>query len=227
MSLVVLLQKYASAFSQVISFDLNLPNVWIPDLTQKNTMLHQIDVADTQVFTKYIFSEMQVRQTPVAIGGYAEDRFLYHRSTHFLGVEARTIHLGIDIWAVAGTPVFAPLAGKVHSFANNATFGDYGYTIVLAHELENVLFYTLYGHLSEESLEGIVEGKIIAKGENFCWLGKPEENGNWPPHLHFQIIADMLGKQGDFPGVAAPSEKDFYFQNCPNPNLILQCRHLS
>ncbi|MBC8111400.1 MAG: peptidoglycan DD-metalloendopeptidase family protein [Verrucomicrobia bacterium] len=226
MLLSMLLQKYASAFSQVVPFDLNLPNIWVPDLTEKNSILREIDVADTEAITSYIFSEMQVRQTPVAIGGYAENRFLYHRSTHFSGAEARTIHLGIDIWAIAGTPVFAPLAGRIHSFANNAAFGDYGYTIILQHELENVPFYTLYGHLSEKSLEGIVEGKIIEKGENFCWFGKPEENGNWTPHLHFQLMADMLGKKGDFPGVAALSEKDFYLQNCPDPNLVLQCKYL-
>jgi peptidoglycan LD-endopeptidase LytH len=209
----------------LVPFDLS-GKVWVPDLTAANPDLHTLDLADTEAFTAYMNAQMQNRGVKVALGGYGEDRFLYHRSPHFSGAELRTIHLGIDLWADAGTPVMAPLPGKVHSFANNAAFGDYGYTILLEHTLESLTFYTLYGHLSADSVENLTEGDSMEAGETFARLGEPHENGNWTPHLHFQIMLNLMGKRGDFPGVAARSEKDFYLQNCPDPNLILQSKWL-
>ncbi|MEP6913389.1 MAG: response regulator, partial [bacterium] len=46
-------------------------------------------------------------------------------------------------------------------------------------------------------------------------------NGDWPPHLHFQIIEDMRVHEGDYPGVCSISERAKYLNNCPNPDLIL------
>jgi hypothetical protein len=53
-------------------------------------------------------------------------------------------------------------------------------------------------------------------------VGEHHENGGWPPHLHFQIITELLGNRGDFPGVAAPSERSRWLELSPDPNLILQ-----
>ena len=47
--------------------------------------------------------------------------------------EWRTIHLGMDLFIQEGSPVFAPLDGIVHSFANNNRKHDYGPTIILEH----------------------------------------------------------------------------------------------
>jgi len=55
-------------------------------------------------------------------------------------------------------------------------------------------------------------------------FGEPNENGHWPPHLHFQIILDMELKQGDYPGVCKYSERQKYLANCPDPDFILQMR---
>jgi len=107
------------------------------------------------------------------------------------------------------------------SFAFNNNDSDYGATIILTHNLEGLSFYTLYGHLSLNSLKNLEEGKRIARGEVFTEFGMRFENGNWPPHLHFQIILDMQGWLGDYPGVCKFSEKDFWLSNCPDPDLIL------
>ena len=156
----------------------------------------------------------------VGVGGYGEDRYIYRRSSLFdTGKEPRSIHLGIDVWVPAGTKVYAPLDSKVHSFNDNDNFGDYGGTIILQHELEGVVFYTLYGHLSKDSLNGLSEGKTIEQNTYFAEIGDEEENGHWPPHLHFQLISDMLDKKGDFFGVAPPSEKEYYLKLCPDPQL--------
>src|SRR5690606_14730404 len=101
----------------------------------------------------------------VGFGGYNEDRIIYKRSSHFQGEEPRSVHLGVDLWTEAGTPVYAPLDAFVHSFADNQGMGNYGPTIILEHRLENHLFYTLYGHLSRKSLLGLSVGKSIKSGE--------------------------------------------------------------
>lgn len=222
-ALAATLAKYSHTFSPVVPFKLNGDNIWQIDLTAGNIALHQINLADTDALSQYIFGEMKQRNAVAAIGGYNEERFLYHRSRHFDGTsEARTIHLGIDIWAAADTPVSAPLAATVHSFANNDNFGDYGYTIILQHNLDGCHFFTLYGHLSAASCNGLYEGKPIAQGETFAWFGQPQDNGHWPPHLHFQLMTDMLGKKGDFPGVCAKSERDYYLSICLNPAILLR-----
>ncbi|HMB89916.1 MAG TPA: aminotransferase class III-fold pyridoxal phosphate-dependent enzyme, partial [Rhodothermales bacterium] len=37
----------------------------------------------------------------------------------------------------------------------------------------------------------------------------------------FQVITDMLGRKGDFPGVAPPSEREVWLGICPDPNLLV------
>ncbi|MHC2991162.1 peptidase M23 [Pontibacter sp. HJ8] len=222
-----ILSKHAIAFGPVLDADLNGNAVCLLDFTAANQRLKQTDLRDTAQFDEAVKHMLQEQHATIGVGGYLENRFIYHRSPHFDGAaECRNLHLGVDVWLEAGTAVFAPLAGKVHSFANNANFGDYGPTIILEHELEGVPFYTLYGHLSSSSLEGMAVGKVFRKGDVIATVGPFPENGHWPSHLHFQIIRSMEGKYGDFPGVATLSEKEVYEALCPNPNLILQCRHL-
>jgi murein DD-endopeptidase MepM/ murein hydrolase activator NlpD len=132
------------------------------------------------------------------------------------------LHLGIDIWGQAGTKVFAPLDGIVHSFAFNNNDSDYGATIILTHNINGVFFHTLYGHLSLNSIKNLHGGKRISRGEVFTEFGMRFENGNWPPHLHFQLILDMEDLEGDYPGVCKFSEKERWLENSPDPDLILQ-----
>jgi murein DD-endopeptidase MepM/ murein hydrolase activator NlpD len=192
------------------------------DFTEQNEEFKKIDISDTKGMTNYMESLLE-NYKKIGVGGYGEDRYIYRRSSLFDGEkEPRSIHLGIDIWVPAYTKVFAPLDSRVHSFNFNDNFGDYGGTIILQHELENVVFYTLYGHLSKASLDGLSEGKKFEKGTHFADIGDEEDNGHWPPHLHFQLISDMLDKKGDFYGVAPPSEKDYYLKLCPDPRLIMK-----
>ncbi len=134
---------------------------------------------------------------------------------------ARSLHLGVDIWGEQGTKVYAPLGGMVHSFAFNNNFGDYGATLILLHQLDTVTFYTLYGHLSLDDIAKVTEFQYIVRGHEIGHFGKPEENGHWPPHLHFQIIKDIRTYKGDYRGVCKYSERKKYLANCPDPDLIL------
>src|SRR5690606_38494619 len=99
---------------------------------------------------------------------------------------------------------------------------DYGPTVVLEHRSPQGRFWTLYGHLDLASLEELELDRSVAPGEGFARVGSPPENGDWPPHLHFQIVTHFLGHGGDFPGVAAPRERSVWSSFCPDPNVILR-----
>ncbi|MFW5978518.1 MAG: peptidoglycan DD-metalloendopeptidase family protein [Bacteroidia bacterium] len=216
------LKKNRDAISPVVRLGVKPEDIIAMDFSESNEEIKKIDIDDVEGFTEYIESLLD-KFEKVGVGGYGEDRSIYRRSSLFDGEgEPRSIHLGLDIWIPAGTKVYAPLDATVHSYAYNDTYGDYGGTIILEHNLEDTTFYTLYGHLSKDSLENMDKDKHIEKGEHFAYIGRVEENGQWPPHLHFQLITDMLDKEGDFYGVAPPSEKEEYMKLCPNPYRILK-----
>jgi murein DD-endopeptidase MepM/ murein hydrolase activator NlpD len=220
------LLKNQHLFAPVAPFDFEKVPFHIFDFTAKNKSLLAVDLNDEQAFTNYVFDTLSSNSCEVGVGGYAEHRYIYSRSEVFGGKESRSIHLGVDIWAEAGTNVFAPLDATVHSFADNNQHGDYGPTIILEHMLENQTFYTLYGHLNRACLQNLSVGKQIKKGDHIADFGVYEENVHWPPHLHFQIMDNIGDHAGDYPGVARPSEKDRWLQNCPDPNLILKIKDL-
>lgn len=215
------LQKHQKEFYHVVDFTAT-DKFFQLDFTGANTGLQQDVVADTEKFSQYINATLQNAGAKYGIGGYNENRTVYRRSPLFDGTEPRTIHLGIDIWGIAGTKVYAALGGTIHSFAFNKNFGDYGATIILQHQLDTKVFYTLYGHLSLKDITALKEGKYISRGELIGHFGEAAENGNWPPHLHFQVIKDMRIHKGDYPGVCSLPEREKYLQNCPDPDLVLQ-----
>lgn len=218
---IEVLNKYKKDIFPVIHIDYQSEKLLILDFTENNNELLKVDLADTKKFNDYVFGKMEENGSAIAIGRYNENRIIY-TSDMFKNEESpRTVHLGIDLWAKAGTAVFAPIEGKIHSFRNNDANGDYGPTIILEHQMRNVTFYTLYGHLSLDSIENLYEGKHISGGQEIARIGNYPTNGNWPPHLHFQVITDMLGKKGDFPGVASLEEREQLLEICPDPNLLL------
>lgn len=200
--------------------------VYIPlDLTEDSAFLARFQPQTASDYEQAIDRYLAENQAQVAWGGYLELRNLYRRSPLFQETESpRNIHLGIDLWAPANTPVLAAWEGKVHSFAYNDNWGDYGPTIILEHTHNETKFYTLYGHLSLESLKPLAEGQAVKAGQVIGSLGTAEVNGDYAPHLHFQVILDLQGKRGDYPGVCRMSELDFYRSNCPDPNLLLKIK---
>ena len=195
------------------------------DLSEANSDLNTFDITSSEAWQTYITNYLKKHNKQVAYGGYLEKRNIYNRSTHFnkLDLETeRNIHLGLDLWIAAGTKVLAAFNGEIHSFKNNTNFGDYGPTIILKHDIENVVFYTLYGHLSEASLTSLKVGDTIYKGDVIAQLGTNKVNGDYAPHLHFQIIKELQGNTGDYPGVTSIKDLDFYKANCVDPNLVLK-----
>ncbi|MDX1480708.1 MAG: peptidoglycan DD-metalloendopeptidase family protein [Woeseiaceae bacterium] len=166
-----------------------------------------------------IDAAMAAARTEFAYGRWGERRDLY-RSAHFASDDPdrrRDIHLGVDIFCPAGTPVRSPQPGRIHAWANNARDLDYGPVIILEHDANGGPVYTLYGHLSLDSLDGLEAGRALAGGEPFARVGRPPENGNWPPHLHFQLILDLQGLGTEFPGVAACADAEKWLALSPLP----------
>lgn len=245
-----IIRKNQTGFAQVIRFDPVSQKIAALDLTANNKGLDENIYNDTAVFSSYIEAYRKKQQADFLIGGYDELRVIYRRSELFstqntvrsidgpvrvnestitssgeLGdpeAEPRRLHIGTDIWGPVGTPVYAFMGGMVHSFAFNDHYGDYGATLILAHQLDSVSFYTLYGHISLRDINYINEGDYVVRGQEIAHFGDKHENGHWPPHLHFQVIGDLELYEGDYPGVCRYSDRTKYLTNCPNPDLILQ-----
>ena len=226
----------SATFSSFLS-DISTENIQVIDasiprseyiainLSDSNTNLNTFDISSSKAWENYITTYLKKHDKKVAYGGYLEKRGLYNRSMYFNNQDPETernIHLGLDLWIGVGTPVLAAFNGEIHSFKDNTNFGDYGPTIILKHSIKNIEFYTLYGHLSHESLMGLKIGSKVKQGDTIAHLGKSEVNGDYAPHLHFQVIKDLQGSVGDYPGVSSLKYLEFYKNNCPDPNLVLK-----
>jgi peptidoglycan LD-endopeptidase LytH len=156
----------------------------------------------------------------IPFGGYLEERSIYQTSEHF-GIEnPRNIHLGIDLWVDAGTPVFAANDGVIHSFAYNNNYLDYGYTLIIFYP---GLGHVLYGHLADPKDTFVwEEEKLVKQGENIALVGPKNENGGWIPHLHLQFITKIGNYSGDFPGVCSKKDMLYFSQICPDPSFLLK-----
>jgi murein DD-endopeptidase MepM/ murein hydrolase activator NlpD len=217
------INNHPEAIGKVIDFDADHDRLYHFDLTAANKELTAEVINRPSMFSQLINEKLTNNNCRYGIGGYMEHRTIYAFSSHFdTDDEPRRLHLGVDIWCDAGTPVYAPLDGIVHSYQDNNNIGDYGPTIILQHDLDGLTLYSLYGHLSRTSLECLSPGKPVFKNQQIATFGTSDENGHWPPHLHFQLMFDMEGKQGDYPGVGKFSEKEIWQKNIPDPGLILR-----
>lgn len=202
-------------------------NQYIPlDLSITNQAFNKHKIDNSTDFEKFIESYLTENDAKVAYGGYNEIRNLYQRSEIFNDskTEERNIHIGLDLWIKAGTPVLAAIDGFIHSFNYNTGVGDYGPTIILEHKIEDQKFYTLYGHLSLESISDIKIGDVYEKGQQIATLGDAAVNGDYAPHLHFQIIKEISNTFGDYPGVCSENNLKHYLENCPDPNILLKIK---
>jgi 4-aminobutyrate aminotransferase-like enzyme/Ser/Thr protein kinase RdoA (MazF antagonist) len=221
------LKENAGAAASLLEIDLRTAPSLVFDLSVGSTFLGADPrSAETNALTEKIFAEMERAGKPVGVGRYDEARLLYTSALFGAGSnptdERRTIHLGIDLFAEPGTALRAPLEGAVHAVANNSAPLDYGPVVILRHETgDGEEFFTLYGHLSKDTLAGLKVGQRVARGEKFAAIGAASENGGWTPHVHFQIIVDLLELGADFPGVAFASQRAVWTSLSPDPNLLL------
>jgi len=215
-------------FGSITSPDPKAETTIVLDLGVESELVNAADLGPySRNFTDLIFGHMRKHGAKIGIGRYDEARSIYmsdaYRQVGDQMPEMRTIHLGMDLNLSAGSPVFAIFDGTIHSFQDNAQLFDYGPTIIIEHAIDAKRhFYTLYGHLDRDSLNKLEVGMAVTAGDKIAEIGDSDVNGGWPPHLHFQIITDMLGQKGNFNGVAPPSQRNIWKSISPDPNLILR-----
>ncbi|HZF39302.1 MAG TPA: aminotransferase class III-fold pyridoxal phosphate-dependent enzyme, partial [Blastocatellia bacterium] len=221
------LRASAPTFASVLRDDLRSAPCLVLDFSVSSLLVSGDERENTEPrLSERIFGAMAESGVEIGVGRHDEAGMLYTSPLFASGVastgERRTVHLGIDLFTEAGSPVFAPIEGEVYAFAHNPAPLDYGHVIILKHRMPGGhAFHTLYGHLSAESFEGLSVGSPVAKGEKIASLGSPGENGGWTPHLHFQLITDLLDSDCDFPGVCRASQREVWLGFSPDPNLIL------
>jgi 4-aminobutyrate aminotransferase-like enzyme/Ser/Thr protein kinase RdoA (MazF antagonist) len=221
------LASNARSAASVLEPDLRMAPSVVFDLSVGSTFLGaDLSASETQNLSEAIFLKMKSANASVGIGRYNEARLLY--TSPLFGAsetptdERRTIHLGMDLFAAPGTPIHAALEGVVHAVAINTAPLDYGPLAILRHSTGDGLeFFTLYGHLERDTFDTLQPGRRIARGQQFARIGDVGENGGWAPHLHFQIMVDLLEHRSDFPGVARASQRNVWTSLSPDPNLLL------
>ncbi len=221
------LRSQATALQAMFPEHTDKTGVHLLDLSVGSTLLGgaaEYEDHDAQQFK--IQRKQQQHPDQFLAGGYCEARSFYAADAFSIegnsGKTYRTMHLGVDIWLPAQTAIHAPLAGRIVALHNNDFKRDYGPTVILQHNYPGGHFYTLYGHLSQTTLAQHQVGDDIDAGQLLGWVGAPHENGGWSPHLHFQIMHDLLGNEHDFPGAATPELLPVMRSVCPDPWLLFK-----
>ncbi|MFN0119148.1 MAG: aminotransferase class III-fold pyridoxal phosphate-dependent enzyme [Blastocatellia bacterium] len=224
------LRANADPFVSPIDDDLRAAPACVLDLGVGSLLLGADPAGyETAALNETIQREMRHAGAAVGVGRYNEARALYTTPAFAPAPDShptdehRTVHLGIDLFTEPGAPLYAPLDGVVHTVTRNDARLDYGPLLILQHRTDSgAEFFTLYGHLGADTLQLVTPGQAITRGQHIGSIGAPPDNGDWPPHLHFQIITDLLDLAHDFPGVAAASQRDLWLSLSPDPNLILR-----
>lgn len=179
----------------------------ILDLSQTTGQSQLIPFEDQQEFIQTRNRQSsQIAFKNYTIGKYDEDRINLYSSELFENDEnqidgyhgARTLHVGVDLGAPAGAPVYSFWDGVVHSVGYNSDLGDYGYVIVVEYDLslmkekkegalagakgfekEVDIFWILYGHLDKSTTEMNQKGKIVKRGDVLGSIGDVDQNGGW------------------------------------------------
>ena len=110
------LKAISSKPLSVLDASIPLDKYCFLDLSKSNAQLQQVDVSSSSALQTYINNQIKNNKSMVAFGGYNETRNIYQRSDYFnqTNPEAeRNIHIGLDLWLAADSPVFAPLDAKI------------------------------------------------------------------------------------------------------------------
>lgn len=206
---------------------LNFSEIAIPDMSISGSFFEDDPQHENlEKATKRLEQFQSKYPSALLANGYLETRSFYNTTNFERTVEGikefRNIHLGTDFWVPIRTPIHVPFEGKIVISYNNDIHKDYGPLLVIQHKYQNNVFYTLYGHLSKDSLEISKKNATVKQGELVGFIGDPSENGDWVPHLHFQILTDLMGETENYPGVAYPSEIETWKQRCPNPAILFE-----
>lgn len=144
--------------------------------------------------------------------------------------ERRTVSSGIEVFAPAGTPVRAALAGEVVGAGPDPVSGR-GRRVELRHAAPGGAFRSIYRGLAGEGASA--PGAAVAAGQRLGSVADAEGNGGRPPHLQFQVAletdADDDRTTDECPltygdrlrSAAVPSDLEPFAALCPDPSPFL------
>ena len=203
--------------NKLYKIDLSVGSKWIGGRNE---------IEDLELFQHKIEKLQKKYPDKIITGGYLEPRSIYSSNSYEkignYGDESRTIHLGLDFWLPPGTKVNSMFDGEIVVAVNDKGHKEYGGLLILKHNIQDLEFYTLYGHNTVESVLKNKVGSKVKKGDVIAEIGNYPENGNWAPHLHFQIILSMLNYKIDYPGVCYFNQMEIWKDLCPDPNLLFK-----
>ena len=203
--------------NKLYKIDLSVGSKWIGGRNE---------IEDLELFQHKIEKLQKKYPDKIITGGYLEPRSIYSSNSYEkignYGDESRTIHLGLDFWLPPGTKVNLMFDGEIVVAVNDKGHKEYGGLLILKHNIQDLEFYTLYGHNTVESVLKNKVGSKVKKGDVIAEIGNYPENGNWAPHLHFQIILSMLNYKIDYPGVCYFNQMEIWKDLCPDPNLLFK-----
>ncbi|MGH6893361.1 MAG: aminotransferase class III-fold pyridoxal phosphate-dependent enzyme, partial [Dongiaceae bacterium] len=156
----------------------------------------------------------------LGIGPWGEDRPVYSSDAFrsvFAPDKRRSLHLGLDLFAPAGTNVRTPLDATVVDLFETDIPLDYGHAVLLRHELEGLVFYSLWGHLSAQTVRDRKLGERLTAGDVVGQLGGTHENGNWQPHVHIQLTTYTPEHAADIIGAGEPGYRGVWTELFPDP----------
>jgi murein DD-endopeptidase MepM/ murein hydrolase activator NlpD len=99
------------------------------------------------------------------------------------------LHAGNDIFAKTGTPIVASGPGTLSAFGNHSVGG---LSVWIAYDDKYSFFYT---HL-DRFAPGLERGQRVDRGTLIGYVGATGNAAGGAPHLHFEIHAPVLGRQG-------------------------------
>ena len=213
----------AQSLAPILGKPLTAENSMMVDFGMTSRLLAQVkDLADPETYSEPL--RRHLGENTIGVGYYNEVRPIYLADMFAIDHhERRTVHLGADLFAPPETAIYAPLAGTIHSVANCNDEQDNGPLLILKHRPNpDLCFYTLYGHLSVETLDRWAVGDRVEAGDTLARIGDYPRNGNWTPHLHLQIMVDLLDYDDNFAGVCAPKQRALWTSLAPDPNHILR-----
>lgn len=159
---------------------------YIFDFSSNNPKVLAYNLFDFEEFNDMIFKELEASSHQWGIGKYLEERKTLLRAYPNIIEEQRYYHLGLDIVVPYNTPLFSPLDAEVYKTGKETTVGNYGGYVILKHDINDVVFYSLYGHLKTPHLINV--GEKIKAGQAFAHIGQESDSGGWFCHVHLQIL---------------------------------------
>lgn len=167
---------------------------YVFDFSSSNPKTLEYNLTDFDVFDQMIFEELYASSAQWGIGRYLEERKNLLRLYSNIIQEKRYYHLGLDIVVPYDIPMYAPLNAEVYKIGKETQIGNYGGFVILKHCVNQVTFYSFYGHL--KTPHSISEGDQIKAGQEFARIGKESDSGGWFCHVHLQILTERAVDEG-------------------------------